>query len=77
MEEGNNNGSGRDRFGYITAIVATVLYVAALVFIVLPLPRKLDTFLVMSWLFVPAIVGAVIYIKISRSGGWSKSRELR
>jgi uncharacterized membrane protein HdeD (DUF308 family) len=72
-----NTRAGGDRFGEITAIVGVVLYVAAIVFFVLPLSRKLDTFLVISWLFVPAIVGALIYMKIERSGGWSQSRHLR
>lgn len=72
-----NRGTERDRFGEITAIVGVLLYIAAIVFFVLPLPQKLDTFLVVSWLFVPAIIGALIYIKIARSGGWSQSRRLR
>lgn len=72
-----NSGNGRDRFGEIAAIVGVVLYIAAIVFFVLPLSEKLDTFLVVSWLFVPAIVGALIYIKIERSGGWDQSRHLR
>lgn len=66
-----------DRFGEITAAVGTLLYIAAIVFFVLPLPSKLDTFLVVSWVFAPVIVGGLIYAKIERSGGWSQSRTLK
>ena len=63
----------RDRFGIVAAAVGTLLYVAAIVFFVWPLTQKLDTFLIVSYLFVPAIVGGLIYDRIERAGGWSKS----
>lgn len=73
----SNDRTSRDRFGEITLAVAVLLYIAAIVFFVLPLPSKLDTFLVVSWVFAPAVVGALIYIKMERSGSWSQSRTLR
>lgn len=68
---------GPDRFGEITVILGTLLYIAAIVFFVLPLPEKLDTFLVVSWVFAPVVVGGLIYARIERSGGWSQSRTLK
>lgn len=73
----SSSGTSRDRFGEITLVLAVTLYIAAIVFFVVPLPSKLDTFLVVSWVFAPAIVGALIYIKMERSGGWRQSRTLR
>lgn len=63
----------RDRFGMIAAAMGTLLYIAAIVFFVWPLTQKLDTFLIVSYLFIPSIVGGFIYDRIERAGGWSKS----
>lgn len=63
----------RDRFGMIATAMGTLLYVGAIVFFVWPLTQKLDTFLIVSYLFVPSIAGGLIYDRIERAGGWSKS----
>lgn len=73
----NETRNRRDRFGEIMVIVGVAVYLAAVVFYVLPLPRRLDTFLSLSLLFTPVIVGGLIYARIERSGGWSQSRTLR
>lgn len=66
----SRGATARDRFGLLAAGCAVVLYAAATVFFVLPLAHKLDTFLIVSYLFVPAIVGGLVYDRIDRSGGW-------
>lgn len=76
MDEEENNAT-RDRFGEIAVAVGALVYVAAIVFYVLPLPHWIDTFLTLSLLFTPVIVGGLIYARIERSGGWSQSRRLR
>lgn len=62
--------SRRDRFGLVAAAVGALLYVAATIFFVLPLSQQLDTFLIVSFLFVPAVVGGFVYDRIERRGGW-------
>lgn len=59
-----------DRFGLGVVVCGSLLYLAATVFFVWPLAQKLDTFLIVSFLFVPAIVGGLLYSRIERSGGW-------
>ena len=54
----------RDNFGLITTVIGIVLYVLTLIFFAGPLPQKLDTFLVISFVFVPAIIASLIYNKI-------------
>lgn len=61
----------RDTFGLMASVSGAVLYAAAIVFFVLPLEQKLDTFLVVSYLFVPAIIGGLLYNRIERAGGWT------
>lgn len=60
----------RDRFGLVAAAAGALLYVAAIVFFVLPLSQRLDTFLIVSFLFVPAVVGGLLYNRIEGRGGW-------
>lgn len=62
--------AGTDRFGIVAAVGGVVLYVVAIVFFVLPLEHRLDTFLIASYLFLPAIVGGIVYDRITRAGGW-------
>ena len=71
------NNTTRDRFGEIMAAVGIVIYVVAIVFLVLPLSRWIDTFLSISFLIFPLIAGGIIYALIERRGGWSQSRRLR
>lgn len=72
-----NSNTRRDRFGEIAVVVGVLVYVAAIVFYVLPLPRWIDTFLTLSLMFTPCIVGGLIYARIERSGDWSQSRFLK
>lgn len=71
------DNTSRDRFGEISAAVGILLYVVLIVFLVLPLPRWIDTFLSISLLTAPFIVGSIIYALIERRGGWSPSRRLK
>lgn len=63
-------GSPRDRFGMFAAACGLLLYIAAIGFFVLPLEQKTDTFLMVSFLFLPAIVGGILYERIDRNTGW-------
>lgn len=71
-ERGTSDPPGKkpDRFGVGVVVGGSLLYVAATVFFVWPLAHRLDTFLIVSFLFVPAIVGGLLYSRIERSGGW-------
>ena len=60
----------KDRFGISAAACGLLLYIAATVFFVLPLEQKMDTFVMVSYLFVPAIIGGLLYERISRTRGW-------
>lgn len=60
----------KDNFGKLMLALSTVLYLLVLILIVAPLPQKLDTFLVASWVFLPAVIGSLIYIRIEKEGRW-------
>lgn len=55
----------------IATACGLLLYIAATVFFVLPLKNKMDTFLMVNYLFVPAIVGGIIYEILNRTRGWN------
>ena len=62
----------RDSFGIATGILSVVLYVLAVVFFVWPLSERLDTFLVLSWVFMPAIIGSFVYHRLANKGGFDQ-----
>lgn len=62
--------------GYGLAAVSLVLYGAAIIFFVTPLSDWLDTFLVVSWLFLPAVVGSVAFAVLEPRGAFDEDREL-
>lgn len=67
----------KDSFGVICLILSIALYVLALIFFVGPLPYKLDTFLVVTWVFGPAIVGSIVYIRLLAANRWGSDVELK
>lgn len=67
----------RDHFGIICLLLSIVLYVFAIIFFVSPLPRKADTFIVVTWLFGPAIVGSILYIRNLAANRWGSDIELK
>ena len=67
----------KDNFGVISLIVSIILYILAIIFFVSPLPYKMDTFIIVSWLFVPGIVGSVIYIYILKANRWGSDTRLK
>lgn len=60
----------RDSFGIATGILSSLIYVFAVIFFVFPLSERLDTFLVLSWVFVPAIIGSIVYHRLANRGSF-------
>lgn len=64
MKEMNRN------VGLYCALISGLVFVLLNVFLVFKLPNVLDTFLVFSWVFVPGIVGSVIFYVMDKKGKW-------
>ena len=73
----NEREARSDRFGIWTMLAGIALFLLAAVLFVVPLDRKIDTLLVMAWLFLPAAVAGWIYTNIARADGWSIRRRLK
>ncbi|ACB84357.1 hypothetical protein [Natranaerobius thermophilus] len=56
--------------GLICSGVLLVTYIILIYNIVLHLPNKLDTFIVLSWLFIPGIIGGGIFHLMDVTGKW-------
>ncbi|HHY03919.1 MAG TPA: hypothetical protein GX534_01855 [Thermoanaerobacterales bacterium] len=54
----------QDNFGLIAGVIGIILYVFTLIFFAWPLPKKIDTVLVISFVFLPAIIASFIYNKM-------------
>lgn len=68
---------GPSSFGVVVAVVGALLFFITIIVFVAPLPDKLDTALVVAWLFVPGIVGGLIYAKMERDHSFDEHRPLR
>ena len=66
MKEVNRN------VGLYCALISGVVYLLLNIFLVFHLPKVLDTFLVFSWVFVPGIIGSVIFYVQDKKGAWDK-----
>lgn len=67
----------KDNFGIIALVCAIILFVIAIILYVMPLPYKLDTIIVVCWVFGPAIVGSIIYCIIEGKNGWRQDTPLK
>lgn len=64
------------RKGYLLAIAAVALYAGAIVFFVVPLEDWVDTFVVVSWLFLPGVIGSLAYAILEPRGSFDETRTL-
>lgn len=64
MKEMNRN------VGLYCALISGLVYVLLNIFLVFRLPKVLDTFLVFSWVFVPGIIGSLIFYVMDKKGSW-------
>lgn len=67
-----NRQKARDSFGIVTGSLSGLIYLFAVFFFVMPLSERLDTFLVVSWVFVPAIIGSFVYHRLANRGSFDQ-----
>jgi len=63
-------------FGFAIAGIGVLLFIASLIIFAAPLPEKLDTVLVIAWLFVPGVVGGLVYAKMEHNQSFDEHRHL-
>lgn len=59
--------------GLYCAVGSALVYLLLNIFLVFRLPKILDTFLVFSWVFVPGIIGSLIFYVMDKKGRWDES----
>lgn len=58
--------------GLYCALFSLFLYALLVVFVILRLPVKMDTFVLLSWPIVPGIIGSFIFYRMDQNGSWEK-----
>ena len=53
---------------------ASALYVFYVLKIVMSLPVKIDTLLLLSWPTLPGVIGSYIFYKMDKNGSWKNSQ---
>ena len=66
MKEMNRN------VGLYCALTCGLIYVLLNIFLVFRLPKVLDTFLIFSWVFVPGIIGSLVFYFMDKRGSWDE-----
>lgn len=66
MKEMNRN------VGLYCALLSGLIYVLLNIFLVFRLPKVLDTFLIFSWVFVPGIIGSLVFYFMDKRGAWDE-----
>lgn len=56
--------------GLICALASFVIWAGVMVVIVMRLPVKMDTMILLSWPVLPGIVGGLVFQKKDRENDW-------
>lgn len=56
--------------GLCCALASAAIWLAIMLLVVVRLPVKIDTFLMLSWPVLPGVVGGLLFQKKDREGSW-------
>lgn len=57
-------------FGLYCSFASLLVWATVTIMIVMKLPVKIDTFIMLSWVTVPGVVGGLIFYRLDKNNRW-------